>query len=107
MTTAKWQQISATEFHQNWQDWQLVDIRDLNSFNQGHIPGSINLTNENLQSYIDESDLDKPLAVICYVGNSSKGAAEFLSKAGFNDVYSLDGGLSLWRTLYPDLLDYS
>jgi len=104
MNNQKWQNLTVLELGDNWQQWQLVDIRDQNSYQMGHIPGAINLNNDNLQQFIDDADFDKPLVVVCYVGNSSKGAAEILYNAGFETVYSLDGGMALWRTQYPEIL---
>jgi len=105
MNNSSYQPISANELFEHKADWQLVDIRDQNSFSQGHIPGAFNLNNQNIHGYIAGSDFDVPLVVICYVGNSSKGAAEVLSGAGFNKVYSLNGGMSFWRTHYPELVE--
>jgi len=53
----------------------------------------------------EQHDFEKPLVAICYVGNSSRGAAELLRKAGFEKVYSLDGGMTLWQTQYPELVE--
>ena len=61
---------------------QVVDIRDPQSFAVGHI-------------------LDAPLVVVCYHGNSSQSAAAYFIQQGFSDVYSLDGGFELWRSVYP------
>ncbi|RLA03871.1 MAG: thiosulfate sulfurtransferase GlpE [Gammaproteobacteria bacterium] len=100
-----WLSLSITELHENLDKWLLVDIRDPRSFEQGHIPGAINLNNNNLQSYIDENDFETPIVVVCYVGNSSQGAADLLSSVGFQTVYSLSGGMSMWRTQYPDKVE--
>ena len=100
-----WQPISVNELNEHRDEWQIVDIRDQNSYSQGHIPGAFNINNINLHSYIDEHDFDKPLVVVCYVGNSSKGAADIFCKAGFNKVYSLNGGMSFWRVQYPELVE--
>jgi thiosulfate sulfurtransferase len=40
--------------------------------------------------------------VVCYRGNSSQSAAAYLASQGFSEVYSLDGGFELWRSLYPE-----
>jgi len=100
-----WQPLSVNELFDHKDEWQLVDIRDQNAYSQGHIPGAINLNNQNIHNYIAQSDFNKPLVVICYVGNSSKGAAEVMSSAGFKNVYSLNGGMSFWRTQYPDCIE--
>lgn len=79
----------------------VVDIRDPQSFANGHISGSRHLDNYSLAEFIAQADLDQPLIVACYHGNSSQGAAAYLVGQGFAEVYSLDGGFEQWRTLYP------
>ena len=79
----------------------VVDIRDPQSFAQGHISGSHHLDNYSLADFIARADFDKPLIVACYHGNSSQGAAAYLAHQGFSEVYSLDGGFELWRSVYP------
>ena len=79
----------------------VVDIRDPQSFALGHISGSRHLDNYSLADFIERADLDTPLIVSCYHGNSSQSAAAYLSSQGFADVYSLDGGFELWRSTFP------
>ncbi|MBQ57120.1 MULTISPECIES: thiosulfate sulfurtransferase GlpE [Pseudomonas] len=80
----------------------VVDIRDPQSFDMGHIAGSHHLDNHSLVDFIAKADLDHPLIVSCYHGNSSQSAAAYLIGQGFTDVYSLDGGFELWRATYPE-----
>ena len=79
----------------------LVDIRDPQTFASNHISGSLHLDNHSIADFIAKADLDKPLVVVCYHGNSSQSAAAYLVGQGFSDVYSLDGGFELWRSTYP------
>lgn len=79
----------------------IVDIRDPNSFADGHIPGSTHLDNQSLHDFIAAADLDQPLIVSCYHGHSSQSAAAYLAHQGFSDVYSLDGGFEGWRQCFP------
>lgn len=83
------------------EDVQLIDIRDEASFQQGHMEGAVHVGNHNIQDYIREADLDKPLIVVCYHGNSSQPAAAYLHEQGFEDVYSMDGGFEAWRQQFP------
>jgi thiosulfate sulfurtransferase len=76
----------------------LVDVRDERSFIQSHIPGALHLDNQSARQFVDETDKKRPVVVYCYHGNSSQGAAAWLSAQGFEEVYSLDGGFELWRT---------
>lgn len=78
-------------------DIQIADIRDAASFESGHVADSINLSNENLASFIAQADMDLPLIVICYHGISSQSAAQYLVEQGFDQVYSLDGGYQAWQ----------
>ncbi|WP_243706630.1 thiosulfate sulfurtransferase GlpE [Pseudomonas aeruginosa] len=74
---------------------QVVDIRDPQSFAVGHISGSRHIDNHSVADFIAAADLDAPLVVVCYHGNSSQSAAAYFIQQGFSDVYSLDGGFEL------------
>ena len=74
----------------------VVDIRDPGSFFDGHIPNAVSLNDGNVKEYIENTDKEKPLVVCCYHGNSSRGAAEYLSQNGFKEVYSMTGGFDAW-----------
>ncbi len=77
----------------------LVDIRDKQSYASGHIPGAQHLGNHNVEAFILESDMQLPVIVCCYHGNSSQGAADYLNQQGFINSYSLDGGYERWQQL--------
>lgn len=74
----------------------VVDIRDHDSYSAGHIPNAVYLCDGNVKDYIESADKEKPLVVCCYKGNSSRGAAEYLSQNGFKEVYSMTGGFAAW-----------
>jgi thiosulfate sulfurtransferase len=78
-------------------DVSLADIRDAGSFLAGNISNSVNVSDHNLEQYLLATDKDAPMIVVCYHGNSSKGAAEYFVSKGYKDVYSLDGGFEEWR----------
>jgi len=79
----------------------VVDIRDPQAYAAGHITGAQHLDNHNIADFIRAADLDAPVIVSCYHGNSSQSAAAYLISQGFSDVYSLDGGFELWRATFP------
>ena len=79
----------------------VVDIRDPQVYAELHISGAKHLDNHSIADFIRAADLDAPLIVACYHGNSSQSAAAYLVSQGFSDVYSLDGGFELWRATYP------
>ncbi len=48
-----------------------------------------------------DNDFDTPVMVMCYHGNSSKGAAQYLLQQGYDVVYSIDGGFEAWQRQFP------
>ena len=80
---------------------RLVDIRDAASFRAGHAPGAFHLTNDTLLHFMRETEFDVPVLVMCYHGNSSQGAAQYLLQQGYETVYSIDGGFEGWKLAFP------
>ncbi|NLS54686.1 thiosulfate sulfurtransferase GlpE [Hafnia alvei] len=85
----------------------LVDIRDPQSYAAGHAAGAFHLTNETLQNFMQHNEFDTPVMVMCYHGNSSRGAAQYLLHQGFEEVYSIDGGFEAWNRAYPQQVESS
>ena len=77
-----------------------MDIRDQTSFDRGHIQGALHLHNGNVDQFLADVDMDKPLIVCCYHGHSSQGTAAYLVGQGIDEVYSMDGGFESWKTQY-------
>lgn len=77
----------------------VVDIRDEETFNDAHVPGAICLYKENVESFIERTDKNKPLVCYCYHGISSQSAAQYFADRGFKKVYSMAGGYEKWRSL--------
>ena len=73
-------------------DTVIVDIRDTQSFEAGNIPKSINISDNNIDNFLANTNRDVSLLVYCYVGNSRKGASDYFVQNGFKTVFSLDGG---------------
>ena len=95
--------INVEQAHQKLQQSTavLVDIRDPQSFEAAHAVGAFHLTNGTLVRFMNEVDFDTPVIVMCYHGNSSQGAAQYLLQQGYDEVYSLDGGFEAWRREFP------
>ncbi len=86
-------------------DFIVADIRDPNSFSQGHIPGSVHLSNENIGQFMTEKDYEQPIVIVCYHGISSQGAANYLTEQGFDNVFSMDGGFTDWAVQCSDKIE--
>ncbi len=79
----------------------IVDVRDPQSFAMAHIKGAVHLSNDSINSFLQQTDRERPVLVYCYHGNSSISAGQFLSEQGFTEVMSLDGGFESWRHNFP------
>ena len=82
----------------------IVDIRDPASYQAGHIPNAIHLSDNTVEKFISDTDKNKPLVVYCYHGISSQGAAAYFSEQGFKEVSSMIGGFEAWRIAFSDLV---
>lgn len=74
----------------------IIDIRDYNSFSQGHIDNAIHVEDLNIDSFINNKNKSEAILIYCYHGNSSKSAANFFIQNGFDKVFSMDEGYSGW-----------
>mgnify|MGYP003325489802 FL=1 len=78
---------------------QLVDVRTMDEYTEGHIPGSLNINVKDTVNFpisVDEQlDRSCKIAVYCRSGRRSRTAAELLVKKGFK-VYNLDKGILNW-----------
>ncbi|TKI04147.1 thiosulfate sulfurtransferase GlpE [Martelella alba] len=101
--------ISVEQAYQRWKKGEtaLADIRDPRSYAAGHAPGAFHLTNDTLDAFMRQTDTDRPVMVMCYHGNSSKGAAQYLLQRGFSAAYSIDGGFEAWLKAFPDAVTVS
>lgn len=70
----------------------LLDIRDPQSFQAGHLENSIHIESIDIQQFITDFPDSTALIICCYHGNSSQSAAAYFGEQGIAEVYSLDGG---------------
>ena len=75
----------------------VADIRDPQSFADGHIDGAYHLNNDSLPTFMQQTSTQTPVIVCCYHGISSQQAAQFLIQQGYESVFNLDGGYEAWR----------
>ncbi|QJR81038.1 thiosulfate sulfurtransferase GlpE [Alteromonas pelagimontana] len=80
---------------------KIVDIRDRQSFANGHMPDALHLSNDNFAAFLEQTPKDMPVVVVCYHGISSQQAASLISQQGFEEVYSMDGGFEAWKLAQP------
>ena len=76
----------------------ILDVRRADEFAEGHIPGAINVANENISTdEISElPDKTQLIMVYCRSGRRSKEAAEKLVKLGYTNIVEF-GGILDWK----------
>lgn len=75
----------------------LLDIRDPDSYNEGHVENAVHIDNSNITNFINSTDKSTSLVIYCYHGNMSQGMANHFIEEGFTSVFSVDGGYEQWR----------
>lgn len=81
----------------------VADIRDAQSYQQGHIAGAVNINNDNLADFIN-ANTDKSVLVVCYHGVSSQRAAQYMLEQGVGEAFNLSGGMAAWSEAHGDKL---
>ena len=87
----------------------ILDVRRTDEFAEGHIPGAINVANEDIgaEQPAELPDLDQVIFVYCRSGRRSKEASAKLAALGYTNIYEF-GGILDWdgeiekRCIYED-----
>jgi molybdopterin/thiamine biosynthesis adenylyltransferase/rhodanese-related sulfurtransferase len=76
-----------------------VDIREIDEWQEGHLPAALHVPRGNLESRIETAVPDKttPVVLYCASGNRSAFGAKTLEELGYAEVYSLAGGFTDWK----------
>ncbi len=100
--TRKYKQIGVNEavMLMNKDDALIIDVREDKEVQGGKIQGARHITLGQLPSKLSELDKSKqsPILVYCRSGSRSSHASQVLTKAGFEDVSNLAGGILAWES---------
>ena len=74
-------------------DYILLDVRRDDEFEEGHIPGAINIPNESIgtEEIAELPDKNQTIYVYCRSGNRSKQASQNLVDLGYTNVIEFGG----------------
>jgi sulfur-carrier protein adenylyltransferase/sulfurtransferase len=77
----------------------FVDVRELEEWEEGHVPGALHIPRGNLESRIEGlvPGKDREIFVYCAAGARSAFAAKALGELGYSDVTSIAGGFADWK----------
>jgi rhodanese-related sulfurtransferase len=79
----------------------FVDLRDNADFRQGHIIDTLHIPSAKLAERMAElvKYKEKPVVLVCKMGQQSGAASKQLKAAGFSRVYKMTGGMMEWSNL--------
>ena len=77
----------------------VIDVRDSKEFAAGHIVDAVNVPHTSLEGRLAELEKykEKPVTIVCKMGQHAGTAGAVLRKAGFASVSRLSGGMTEWR----------
>jgi rhodanese-related sulfurtransferase len=80
-------------------DFIVLDVRERDAFEAGHIPSAQHLPRGILELKVNEALPDPTVRIVtcCEFGKISTLAAATLRRMGFTRAVALDGGMKAWR----------
>jgi glyoxylase-like metal-dependent hydrolase (beta-lactamase superfamily II)/rhodanese-related sulfurtransferase len=88
----------------NRRDLVILDIREKDAFDEGHVPGAVHLPRGQLELRVNSELPDPTVRILtcCEFGKISTLAAATLRELGYGRAVALDGGMKAWReAAYP------
>jgi molybdopterin/thiamine biosynthesis adenylyltransferase/rhodanese-related sulfurtransferase len=95
-------EVSSLEVHGRIDEVErplLLDVREQDEWQEGHLPGAIHVPRGNLESRVEAliPDKSREIVIYCAAGSRSAFAAKSLSELGYDNVASMAGGFVDWK----------
>jgi len=88
--------LTEDQFIKGYRKAQLIDVREPQEFEKGHILGARNIPVTQMKQRLVEIRPDKPVYLYCQGSSRSARAAQLLHKKGYQDISQLKGGFKKW-----------
>ena len=82
----------------------VVDVREPDEYESGHIPGAILVPLSTVLSNTSEFESDETVYVVCRSGGRSMQACEMLHEVGVLNVVNVAGGTMGWISLGNEIV---
>ncbi len=96
--------MEPSEVHERRDELVLVDVREDDEWQAGHIEGSLHIPMGELAARQDELPQDRTIVAVCRTGRRSAAVTEALVRAGY-DAHNLVGGVAEWNGVGLNLVD--
>lgn len=77
----------------------LIDVRDRNDYNKGHIKGAVNIPFDYFEKNVNNIPHNREIVLYCDMGNTSITCSRILARKGYV-VYNLVNGLTKYKGMY-------
>ena len=88
--------LNEQQFREGYRKAQLIDVREPNEYEAGHILGARNIPLSQMKMRMKEIRPDKPVYLYCQSGMRSGRAAQTLYRKGYKELSHLEGGFKKW-----------
>ncbi|MBM7584596.1 rhodanese-related sulfurtransferase [Bacillus pakistanensis] len=88
--------LTEDDFRAGYRKAQLIDVREPNEFDAGHILGARNIPLSQMKMRMKEIRPDQQVYLYCQSGLRSGRAAQALHRKGYRNIYHLQGGFKKW-----------
>lgn len=88
--------IEQEEFQAGMRKAQVIDVREKDAFDGGHILGARNIPYSVLKTSLGSIRKDQPVYLYDQKKSFAIRGANLLKKNGYNDIYILKGGYQDW-----------
>ena len=89
-------------FYEDLKEAYIIDVRPKMSFELKSIPNAVNIPAQELRTRINEIPKDRKVILYCAKGFTSYIASRIVTGCGFNNIYSLSGGIMLYEEIVKD-----
>ena len=89
--------LSCAELNSNYNNYIVIDTREINEYKISHLPNAIHVGYENFNlSKMDKIDKSSKIVAYCSIGYRSEKIVEKLIQAGYNNVQNFVGSSFEW-----------
>ncbi len=74
----------------------VLDVRTPQEYAEGHVPGAVNVPQDQLASRLAEVPKDKDVVIYCKSGRRAALAADVLAANGYSRLSHLEGDMNAW-----------
>ncbi|MBL8046673.1 MAG: hypothetical protein JNL09_09035 [Anaerolineales bacterium] len=99
--------ISARELRERLKDKDdvlVLDVRQQNEWDAGHLPGAMHVENGRLATHTPALPKERPIAVQCARGSRSMAGISVLKRKGYHNLIQVAGGFTAWQAFGGEVI---